>query len=112
LSKINDPQDATQCIHHDFNGNTHYEGLTISDKSATETFCGTTIPDTLVKSGPVEINFSVGLNNDYTGFELDYVCKEVCEDKAKPKKCKKLKKKGKCTKKKVWKKCRYTCGKC
>ena len=106
------PETANQCLHHDFNSNTHYEGLTISDKSATETFCGTTIPDTLVRSGPVEINFSVGLNNDYAGFELDYVCKEACKDKGKTKKCKKLKKKGKCTKKKVWKKCRYTCGKC
>lgn len=35
-----------------------------------------------------------------------------CEDKKKPKKCKKLKKKGKCGKKKVWKKCQKTCDKC
>ena len=112
MSKINDPQDATQCIHHDFNGNTHYEGLTISDKSATETFCGTTIPGILSRSGPVELNFSVGLNNDYAGFELEYICKEACKDKAKPKKCKKWKKKGKCSNNATAMKCKKTCEEC
>ena len=109
---MDDQGTGNQCLYHDFNGETHYEGLTISDKSGTETFCGTTIPGTLSKSGPVELNFSVGPNNDYAGFELDYICKEACKDKAKPKKCKNWLKKGKCKKKKVWKKCKNTCNKC
>ena len=36
----------------------------------------------------------------------------ACKDKRKVKKCLKLKKKGKCTKKRVWKKCKKTCNKC
>ena len=36
----------------------------------------------------------------------------ACKDKQKVKKCLKLKKKGKCTKKRVWKKCKKTCNKC
>ena len=51
-----------------------YEGLTISDDSTSEIFCGTAIPNTLSKTGPLEINFSVGSNDGFTGFELDYVC--------------------------------------
>jgi hypothetical protein len=35
-----------------------------------------------------------------------------CEDKHSAKKCKKLKKKGKCENKKIWKKCMETCQKC
>ena len=37
-------------------------------------FCGTAIPNTLSKTGPLEINFSVGSNDGFTGLELDYVC--------------------------------------
>ena len=36
----------------------------------------------------------------------------ACKDKQKVKKCNKLKKNGKCTKKRVWKKCKKTCNKC
>ena len=35
-----------------------------------------------------------------------------CKDKISTKKCKKLKKKGKCEDKKTWKKCMETCKKC
>ena len=35
-----------------------------------------------------------------------------CKDKISTKKCKKLKKKGKCEDKKTWKKCMETCQKC
>jgi len=50
-------------------------GLTISDNSDnSETFCGTSIPDTLTRSGPVEITFSSNSNNGYAGFELDFSC--------------------------------------
>ena len=35
-----------------------------------------------------------------------------CKDKISTKKCKKLKKKGKCENKKIWKKCMDTCEKC
>jgi hypothetical protein len=35
-----------------------------------------------------------------------------CKDKISAKKCKKLKKKGKCEDKKIWKKCMETCQKC
>ena len=36
----------------------------------------------------------------------------ICKDKISTKKCKKLKKKGKCEDKKTWKKCMETCQKC
>ena len=36
----------------------------------------------------------------------------ICKDKISTKKCKKLKKKGKCEDKKIWKKCMDTCQKC
>ena len=36
----------------------------------------------------------------------------ACKDKISTKKCKKLKKKGKCEDKKTWKKCMETCQKC
>ena len=36
----------------------------------------------------------------------------ACKDKRKVKICLKLKKKGKCSKKRVWKKCKKTCNKC
>ena len=35
-----------------------------------------------------------------------------CKDKISTKKCEKLKKKGKCKNKKIWKKCMDTCEKC
>ena len=35
-----------------------------------------------------------------------------CKNKISTKKCEKLKKKGKCENKKIWKKCMYTCEKC
>ena len=42
----------------------------------TETFHGTTYPDTLSLKGPLEINFVAGINEGHAGFELDYACKE------------------------------------
>jgi hypothetical protein len=36
----------------------------------------------------------------------------ICKDKISTKKCKKLKKKGKCEDKKTWKKCMETCKRC
>ena len=50
------------------------KGLTISDGTKIETFCGTAIPNTLTRSGPVEITFSSDGNNGYNGFELDFSC--------------------------------------
>ena len=48
------------------------------------------------------------------GFEIKYECpvKEPCEDIKSAKWCKKQKKKGKCKKASVWKKCQSTCEKC
>ena len=48
------------------------------------------------------------------GFEIKYECpvKEPCEDINSAKWCKKQKKKGKCKKASVWKKCQSTCEKC
>ena len=49
-----------------------------------------------------------------TGFEIKYQCpvKEPCEDIKSTKFCKKQKKKGKCKKASIWKKCKLTCNKC
>ena len=49
-----------------------------------------------------------------TGFEIKYQCpvKEPCEDIKSAKFCKKQKKKGKCKKASIWKKCKLTCNKC
>ena len=41
-----------------------------------------------------------------------FILASDCKDKKNTKKCKRLKKKGKCSKKNVWKKCKKTCGKC
>ena len=48
------------------------------------------------------------------GFEIKYQCpvEEPCEDIKSAKYCKKQKKKGKCKKASVWKKCQSTCEKC
>ena len=48
------------------------------------------------------------------GFEIKYQCllKEPCEDIKSTKFCKKQKKKGKCKKASIWKKCKLTCNKC
>ena len=48
------------------------------------------------------------------GFEIKYQCpvKEPCEDIKSAKFCKKQKKKGKCKKASIWKKCKLTCDKC
>ena len=49
-----------------------------------------------------------------TGFEIKYRCpgKEPCENIKSTKFCKKQKKKGKCKKASIWKKCKLTCNKC
>jgi len=49
-----------------------------------------------------------------TGFEIKYQCpvKEPCEDIKSAKFCNKQKKKGKCKKASIWKKCKLTCNKC
>ena len=48
------------------------------------------------------------------GFEVDYQCpvEESCEDIKSTKFCEKAKKKGKCKKASIWKKCQLTCDKC
>ena len=48
------------------------------------------------------------------GFEVEYQCpaEEPCEDIKSAKFCKKAKKKGKCKKASIWKKCQLTCDKC
>ena len=56
------------------NGMFESQGLTISDGENSETYCGTSIPNTLVRSGPVEISFTSVANTGFAGFELDYSC--------------------------------------
>ena len=48
------------------------------------------------------------------GFEVNYQCpiQESCEDIKSTKFCEKAKKKGKCKKASIWKKCQLTCDKC
>merc|ERR1712228_76164 len=50
------------------------------------------------------------LDPDYT--TTTTTKKPSCKDKKKTKQCRKLKKKGRCGRKKVWKKCKKTCNKC
>jgi len=77
------------------------------------TFCGTDIPSTYTSSGRyAAVVFISDISEKRQGFEMSYTCKKPCKDKKKTSKCEKLEKKGKCTKKKVWKKCKKTCGKC
>ena len=49
----------------------------------------------------------------YSGhpFQIDFTC-EPCKDQKSFKFCKKQKKKGKCSKSGIWKKCKKTCDKC
>ena len=46
------------------------------------------------------------------GFEINYECEIPCEDEKPKKYCKKQKKKGKCNKPGIIRKCRKTCKKC
>ena len=62
------------CRYYISNGNFEAQGLTIADETKSETFCETTIPETITRSGPVEIRFTSLANNGHAGFELDYSC--------------------------------------
>ena len=90
-------------------------------------YCGTDIPPTIISTnGYMEVNFVSDHYVGMSGFEIYYVCNGTstptptptptppseCKDKKKTKRCKRLKKKGKCGKKKVWKKCKKTCEIC
>ena len=87
-----------------------------------EPFCPSTPPlrsfdsqSTMIVASNGTIVFEASPNSmGGMGFEIKYECpvKEPCEDINSAKWCKKQKKKGKCKKASVWKKCQSTCEKC
>ena len=76
-----------------------------------------TFPNFLSFHPQGNITFQSSLfGGDHSGlpFQIDFTCEteEPCEDIKSSKYCKKQKKKGKCKKANVWKKCQMTCEKC
>jgi len=81
--------------------------------AAAVTFCGSDLPSTYTSDGRYA---AVLFTSDYSvtkpGFKMSYSCKTPCKDKKKAKWCTKQFNRGRCNKKKIWKKCKLTCNKC
>ena len=105
----------------------YYSDQTPQIAIMTEPFCLTTmrsvysLQEMLKKDAPnpmiVGSDGYVGFESygkEGMGFEVKYQCplEEPCEDIKSTKYCKKAKKKGKCKKSSIWKKCQLTCDKC